>query len=100
MKKMDGYPHNRYLTDMNTGTGWKFIQRVGYGGATTRTLPAPLTSLILSLYIRSTLREKEKERKREILLFLNHLYYVFVWGCYQDYNYVRNLFFSLIMKMM
>ena len=47
MKKIDGYPHNGYPTDMGTGTGRIFIQRVGYGGATTRTLPAPLTSLIL-----------------------------------------------------
>jgi len=30
---------------MGMGTGQIFIQRVGYGGATTRTLPAPLTSL-------------------------------------------------------
>jgi len=46
MKKIDGYPHNGYPTDMGTGTGQIFIQRVGYGGATTRTLPAPLTSLV------------------------------------------------------
>jgi len=45
MKKIDGYPHNGYPTDMGMGTGQIFIQRVGYGGATTRTLPAPLTSL-------------------------------------------------------
>ena len=45
MKKIDGYPHNRYPTDMGMGTGQIFIQRVGYGGATTRILPAPLTSL-------------------------------------------------------
>jgi len=47
MKKIDGYQHNGYPTDMGTGTGRIFIQWVGYGGATTRTLPAPLTSLIL-----------------------------------------------------
>jgi len=46
MKKIDGYPHNGYTTDMDTGTGRIFIQRVGYGGATTRTLPALLTSLV------------------------------------------------------
>jgi len=46
MKKIDGYPHNGYPTDMGTGTGQIFIQRVGYGGATTCTLPAPLTSLL------------------------------------------------------
>jgi len=45
MKKIGGYPHNGYPTDMGTGTGRIFIQRVGYGGTTTRTLPAPLTSL-------------------------------------------------------
>ena len=45
MKKIDGYPHNGYPTDMGMGMGQIFIQRVGYGGATTRTLPAPLTSL-------------------------------------------------------
>jgi len=44
MKKIDGYPHNGYPTDM--GTGRIFIQRVGYGGAITRTLPVPLTSLV------------------------------------------------------
>jgi len=32
---------------MDTGTGRIFIQRVGYGGATTRTLPTPLTSLLM-----------------------------------------------------
>jgi len=31
---------------MGTGTGRIFIQRVGYKGTTTRTLPAPLTSLV------------------------------------------------------
>jgi len=46
MKKINGYPHNGYPTDMGTGTGRIFIQRVGYGGATTRTLPAPLTFLV------------------------------------------------------
>jgi len=49
MKKIDGYPHNGYPTDMGTGTGQIFIQRVGYGGATTRTLPAPLTSFTISV---------------------------------------------------
>jgi len=36
----------------------------------------------------------------DISLFFNYLCYAMVWGWYQDYNYVRNLFFSLIMKMM
>jgi len=44
-EKMDGYRYNGYPTDMGTGTGQIFIQRVGYKGAITRTLPAPLTSL-------------------------------------------------------
>jgi len=47
MKKIDGYPYNGYPTDMGTGTGQIFIQQVGYEGATTRTLPAPLTSLVV-----------------------------------------------------
>jgi len=45
MKKIGGYPYNGYPTDMGTGTGQIFIQQVGYKGTTTRTLPAPLTSL-------------------------------------------------------
>jgi len=45
MKKIDGNPHNGYPTDMGTGTGQIFVQRIRYGGTTTRTLPAPLTSL-------------------------------------------------------
>ena len=48
-KKIDGYPHNEYPTNMGMGTGQIFIQRVGCGGTTTRTLPAPLTSLSQSL---------------------------------------------------
>jgi len=40
MKKIGGYP-----TDMGTEIGQIFIQQVGYGGTTTRTLPALLTSL-------------------------------------------------------
>jgi len=44
-KKIGGYPHNGYSTDMGTSMGRIFIQQVGYEGATTRTLPAPLTSL-------------------------------------------------------
>jgi len=50
MKKIDGYPHNGYPTDIGTGTG-QIIQRVGYGGATTRTLPAPLTPLIYAPFV-------------------------------------------------
>jgi len=42
MKKIGVYPHNGYPTDMGTSTGQIFIQRVRYGKATTRTLPAPL----------------------------------------------------------
>jgi len=45
MKKIGRYPHNGYSTDMGTGMGQIFIQHVGYGAATTRTIPAPLTSL-------------------------------------------------------
>jgi len=46
IKKLCGYPHNGYPTDMDTGTRHIFIQWVGYGGTTTRTLPVPLTSLV------------------------------------------------------
>jgi len=49
MKKIGGYPHNGYLTNMSTDTRRIFIQRVGYGGATTRTLTALLTSLDMCL---------------------------------------------------
>jgi len=47
MKKIGEYPHNGYPTNMGTGTGQIFISWVGYGGAVTRTLPAPLTSLVM-----------------------------------------------------
>jgi len=46
MKKNRRYPHNGYPTDIGTGTRRIFIQRIGYGGAITRILPAPLTSLV------------------------------------------------------
>jgi len=46
MKKIDGYPHNG-PTDIDTSTRRIFIQQVECGGVTIRTLPAPLTSLIL-----------------------------------------------------
>jgi len=36
MKKIGGYLHNGYLTNIGTGMGRISIQRVGYGGATTR----------------------------------------------------------------
>jgi len=49
MKKIYGYSHNGYPTDMGMGTGQIFIQWVRYKRATTRTLPAPLTSLALTL---------------------------------------------------
>jgi len=48
MKKIGRYPHNEYPTDKGTSTGQIFIQQVGYMGAITRTLPVPLTSLILT----------------------------------------------------
>jgi len=53
MKKIGGYPHNRYPTDMGTGTRRIFIRWIGYGGATTHILPVPLTSLVLADYIHS-----------------------------------------------
>jgi len=45
IKKIDEYLHNGYPTDMEMSTRQIFIQRVGYGGTTTRPLPIPLTSL-------------------------------------------------------
>ena len=54
MKKIGGHSHDRYPTDMGTGMGRIFIQRVGCGGATTRTLPAPLTFLVPSLSVFSS----------------------------------------------
>jgi len=47
-EKIGEYPQNGYPTDMGTGTRRIFIQRIGYGGATTRTLPTLLTSLDLA----------------------------------------------------
>jgi len=41
IKKLCGYPHNGYLTNMGTIMG-----QIGYVGATTRTLPVPWTSLL------------------------------------------------------
>jgi len=49
MKKIGGYAHNGYPTDM--GTGQIFIQLVGYGRATTRILPVLLTSLSTTITI-------------------------------------------------
>jgi len=40
MKKIGGYPHNGYPTDIDTDTGRIFIQQVEYGETTTHTLPA------------------------------------------------------------
>jgi len=45
IKKLCGYPYNKYSKDMDTGTRRIFIQSVGYARVTTRTLPASLTSL-------------------------------------------------------
>jgi len=44
IKKLCGYSHNGYPTDMGTSTGRIFIQRVGYGGATTPTRPVEIPS--------------------------------------------------------
>ena len=52
IKKIDGYSHNGYPTDINTDTKHIFIQ-IKYGWAITRTLPAPFTSL-LSCVIKRT----------------------------------------------
>jgi len=66
MKKIDGYPHNGFPTDMGMGTRQIFIQRVGYGGATTRTLPARLTSLAATLF--TTLHRNTQEWKQALNL--------------------------------
>ena len=47
-KKLCEYPHNGYPTDMDMGTGRIFNQQVRYEGATTRTIPAQLTSLAIT----------------------------------------------------
>ena len=31
VKKLCGYSHNGYPTDIDTDTGWIFIKRIGYG---------------------------------------------------------------------
>jgi len=49
IKKLCGNPHNKYPTDIGTGTGQIFIQSIGYEGATTYTLPVPLTSLVTNI---------------------------------------------------
>ena len=55
LKKIGEYPYNGYPMDMGTGTGHIFIQQVGYGGATSRTLPAPLTSLLIVVLFHLTI---------------------------------------------
>jgi len=62
MKKLDGYPHNGYPTDMGTGTRQIFIQRVGYGRAITRTLYAPLTSLHITYDHRKWIDHKQTQK--------------------------------------
>jgi len=64
MNKIDRYSHNEYSTDMGTSTRQIFIQRVGYGGATTCTLPALLTSLITAKrFLGKNPETYEKQRK-------------------------------------
>ena len=43
IKKLCGYP-----TNMDTNTGQIFIQQIGYRTTTIRTLPTPLTYLIVT----------------------------------------------------
>jgi len=66
MKKIGGYPHSGYPTDMGTGTRQIFIQRIGYGGATIRTLPTPLTSLGMSWRITYIEWENEIELEQTL----------------------------------
>jgi len=42
MKKIGGYPHNGYPTNIGTITGHIFIPRIGYERTTTRTLPVDI----------------------------------------------------------
>jgi len=69
MKKIGRYPHNGYLTDISRSTGRIFFQQVGYGGATTRTLPAPLTSA-------------DKGLESVLVIVLSHAYY----ACIDDFE--------------
>jgi len=71
MKKIGRYPHNGYPTDMDTSTGRIFIQRVGYGGATTPTLPALLTSLQLPMVITHFPKLSELRRKNIFDVVMN-----------------------------
>ena len=108
MKKIDGYPHNGYLTDMGTGTGRIFIQRVGYEGTTTRTLPAPLTSLLTSLFNTLVLRKAKFKFSVLFELFLVlcywslmgwHLVFDFMnvnCSCYWVVYIMNNLLFETI----
>jgi len=60
MKKIGGYPHNGYPTDMDTGTEQIFIHWIRYRGTTTRTLPALLTSLLGTFLLRNIRKTNEK----------------------------------------
>jgi len=48
MEKKDGYPHNEYPTDIDTGTRRIFIQQIRYGGVAIHTLSASLISLAVT----------------------------------------------------
>jgi len=48
---------------MDTSTGQIFFQRVGYRRTTTRTLPAPMTSLILTIEVICDLIPNSAQRK-------------------------------------
>jgi len=71
MKKIGGYPHNGYPTDMDTSTGQIFIQRVGYERATTCTLPAPLTSLGVSIILSIPTSIFYSKKLNQIYILLN-----------------------------
>jgi len=61
MNKIDGYPHNGCLTDMNTDTERIFILRIRYEGVTTRILPALLIFLYtrVGIFVKSSTYRKD-----------------------------------------
>ena len=102
MKKIHGYPHNGYPTDM--GTGRIFMERVGYGRATTRTLPAPLTSLrVRNDY---NLWKTKKTMRRKIKITLINIWFNYSFdSCFRlkmlswSFSYLLN-FVSIFKKRM
>ena len=93
IKKLCRYPHNGYPTDMDTCTGQIFIQRVWYEGATTRSIPALLTSLHMILHFDWW----DFLFLKFVVIFIIFMYfmYVYVWDC----NWLRWNYWYVNMKM-